>query len=387
MRLPWQRRAPRHPVGQITTIEEQRLGIIDFGTELSRDLRLQISKNILTHGEPFKSGGILGSACLPVLGASSTVASSLFAGNIFLATANPATLMKIGAGVGSAVMGSGGIVAQLPFIAASSSIIPVVAPVMFFMVVSSMMMSARFDQIQASLDQLGEAVRQLLKREIAGDYGILLSAMKRLEDISAEFNESRRFTDEMKIRLALVENDVNILHHKYDILLKTPVESVLDADLSPIDINLFIFSSLADIQIDGLRLKLALQDNPDDVRRSFSMLNSKIDRYGKLFGDLLENDSVKKYERELQHAVEEMRWWRKNVFARREYNRKDKDIKKVRKIRDDSLDKARLNLTRWSERLAGMNDAGLEQLVLYYRDQDGKGELKAYYTSDWQLQE
>ena len=220
MRLPWQRRAPRHPIGQITTIEEQRLGIIDFGTELSRDLRLQISKNILTHGEPFNSGGTLGSACLPVLGAGSAMASSLFAGNVFLATANPATLMKIGAGVGSAVMGPGGIVAQAPFIAASSSIIPVVAPVMFFMVVSSMMMSVRFDQIQTSLDQLGEAVEQLLKRETAGDCGILLSAMKRLQDISAEFNESRLFTGEMKIRLALVENDVNILHHKYDILLK-----------------------------------------------------------------------------------------------------------------------------------------------------------------------
>ena len=117
------------------------------------------------------------------------------------------------------------------------------------------------------------------------------------------------------------------------------------------------------------------------------MLNSKIDRYEKLFGDLLENDSVKKYEKELQHSVDKMRWWRKNVFTRREYKRKVETREKVREIRDDSLDKARLNIARWSEHLAGINDAGLEQSVLYYRDQDGKGEIKAYYTSDWQLQE
>ena len=87
--------------------------------------------------------------------------------------------MHIGAGVGAAVMGPAGIVAQAPFIAAGGAIIPVVAPVMFFMTVSSMMMSVRFDQIQASLDQLATAVEQLLMEEVAEDYGILLGAMDR----------------------------------------------------------------------------------------------------------------------------------------------------------------------------------------------------------------
>ena len=95
----------QHPVGQITTIGEQNLGIVDLGTDVSNELRLLIDKNILTRGEPFQSGGMLGSACLPLLGVGSAVSSSLFAGNIFLATANPATLMHIGAGVGAAVMG------------------------------------------------------------------------------------------------------------------------------------------------------------------------------------------------------------------------------------------------------------------------------------------
>ena len=216
----------QHPVGQIAIIGEQHLGIVDLGTDVSSELRLLMDKNLLTHGEPFQSGGMLGSTCLPLLGVGSTVSSSLFAGNIFLATVNPATLMQIGAGAGSAVIGPGGIVAQAPFIAAGSAMIPVVAPVMFFMTVSSMMMSVRFDQIQASLDQLATAVEQLLMREVAEDYGIFLSAMDRLRDIAAEFDECRRFTAEMKIRLALVERDVNVLHHKYNVLSTRPVDSV-----------------------------------------------------------------------------------------------------------------------------------------------------------------
>ena len=219
----------QHPVGQITTIGEQTFGIVDLGTDVSNELRVLMEKNILTRGEPFQSGGMLGSACLPLLGVGSTVSSSLFAGNIFLATANPATLMQIGAGFGTAVIGPGGIVAHAPFIAAGGAILPVVTPVMFFMTVSSMMMSVRFDQIQASLDQLSTAVEQLLLREVAEDYGILCSVMERLRDIAAEFDKCRRFTAEMKIRLALVERDVNVLNHKYKVLSTRPVDSVLSA--------------------------------------------------------------------------------------------------------------------------------------------------------------
>ena len=64
-------------------------------------------------GRPFESGGVIKSAWLqPLFGAGSTAASSLRAGNVFLATANPATLMTTG--VGSAVMGPAGIVAHAP---------------------------------------------------------------------------------------------------------------------------------------------------------------------------------------------------------------------------------------------------------------------------------
>ena len=318
---------------------------------------------------------MLGSACLPLLGVGSTVSSSLLAGNIFLATANPATLMQIGAGVGTAVVGPGGIiVAHAPFIAAGGALIPIVAPVMFFTTVSSMMMSVRFEQIQASLDQLATAVEQLLMREVAEDYGVFLSAMDRLRDIAAEFDECRRFTAEMKIRLALVERDINVLHHKYDVLLTRPVDSVPGAALAVPDMHLFTISSLADLQVDRRRLRLALQDNPDDVSRSFSRLNSKVDRHETSFRALLDNDSVQGYQEQLKESVDGMSWWKRNVFAKSERRQKEKDITSIGAIRTDGLDDLRLNIAHWSHDLGGQ-DAGQEQSV------------EAYYTSDLQLEQ
>ena len=184
------RRGSRDPVGQVVSIEGQDIAIIDLGRKVGSVLVPDIERNILTHGKPFESGGLLGPACLPILGAGSAVASSLLAGNVFLATANPATLMAIGSGVGSAVLGpTGAIIAHAPFVAASTAIVPVVAPLMLFMVVSSITMSTRFGRMQRTLDELSQVLEQILKRDLAEDHGRFLSAMDRLRDIHGEFQE------------------------------------------------------------------------------------------------------------------------------------------------------------------------------------------------------
>ncbi|MCY4440623.1 MAG: hypothetical protein OXE53_10510 [Deltaproteobacteria bacterium] len=379
---------PGHPEGQIIEFEGQKLGVIDFGTDVSRVLRCQMDKNILTRGEPFRSGGILDTACLPIAGAGAAATSALLAGNVFLATANPATLMQIGAGVGSAVVGSGGtIVAQAPFVAASSAILPVVAPVMLFTTLSSMMICARLDQIQGSLDQLAKAVELLLVRHTADDYATLASALGRLRDVSEEFDGSRRFTDDMRTRLALTERDLNVLRHKYAFLLKRPVGSELEANLALSDIELFTAASLADIQIDHLRSKLALQDNPDDAYRRFSALNSRINDYEKAFRDLLENDSIKEYREDLQYSVGRMGWWKRNVSRRKARMGIEAEIDRIQSGPERSLATLRSYISELLDDLASQKDVVQKQAIIYYRENGGHGGLKAYYTSDWELQE
>ena len=117
-------------------------------------------------------------------------------------------------------------------------------------------------------------MKQLLKRELAEDFAQVLSAVTRLQDISAEFDEGRRFTDEMKVRLALVERDVGNIQHKYDILIGAPLSNsdevtnldsmALRMNMAPVDQHLYALSGVASVYIDRQRLRLALQDNPDD---------------------------------------------------------------------------------------------------------------------------
>ncbi len=378
-------RPVRHPVGQKITVDGldgREFCVIDLGRDVSRELRLQIDGNILGHGRPFNTGGVLNTAFLPILGGGSTIASSLLAGNLFLATANPASLMQIGTGVGSAVIGAGGkIVATAPFVAAGAAIIPVVAPVVLFMTISTMVICARLDRIQNSLNQIGDVVEQLLVQEIAEDGAILVTSINRLRDISDEYDACGRFTEEMRIRLALAERDLNVLHHKYETLSRHAVaklEAVGEVSAPGLEASrmmLFAMAGLADIEVDRLRLKLALQESPDDLGRRVSMRESKSVKFRESSEFLLANNPVAKYLKQLEKAGEGMGAIKKMVFAK-----KFEALMTETKETTEKVEQIKEML-----RSASANAADQEHSVVFYREHGGKGDLKAYYTTDWQL--
>lgn len=191
----------------------------------------------------------------------------------------------------------------------------------------------------------------------------------------------------MKMRLALAERDMNVLHHKFAFLLKRPVGSEADANLAASDIESFIAASLADLQIDRLRLKLALQDNPDDAFRRNSTLTSRMDDTEKSFRDLLRNDSVRKYREHLQSSVEGMGWWRRNVLRRGARKEIEAEIDRIQSGPESRLAALLPNVSEWLDDLASQKDVGQKQAIIYYRENGGHGDLKVYYTSDWELQE
>ena len=69
--------------------------------------------------------------------------------------------MTIGSGVGSTVMGPAGIVAHAPFVAASTALMPIVAPMMAFLTLSSMLTRAGLNRAERTLDELSRDVKRV----------------------------------------------------------------------------------------------------------------------------------------------------------------------------------------------------------------------------------
>ncbi len=372
---------------------DERLGIVDLGSAASRDVRNVIDNNLRAYGMPFRSGSALSPSCLPLLGAGSVAASSLAAGNVFLATANPSTLMTIGGGVGSAVMGSGGIVAQAPFVAASTAILPVVAPLAIFMTVSSTMMAVRVDRLQKSLDSLTEAIGYLLKKDVMEDYARVLSAVARLRDLSQEFHESQRFTDEMKIRLALVERDLSVARYEHSLAVDASVPRTdarasgasveMEMGMLPVELHLYALSSVAGIHVDGLRLKLAVQENPADLDRRIEGLHESIRAFRSGTDKLAGENWLAQYLQALQDSLDEMAWWQQKwghgkALAGAAEN--------AREILEGRLAQVLDVVGNWSETIASLREEARQQSIIYYRDRKGEGEPRAYYTDDLLLE-
>ena len=369
---------PRNPVGQVLTHEGRSIALVDLGRDASDALRASWSTD-----QPFQSGGVVESAwLLPMLGAGSTAASSLMAGNVFLATANPATLMTIGSGVGSAVVGPTGIVSQAPFVAASSALMPVLAPVMLFATVSSVMVCARLDRAQKTLGRLVEAVEHIRRLLDAEDYARLETAAERIEEVQSEFEHARRFASDVPDKLSRVEHDVSLLRSKYGRLMIGNVDSGDAARFAVSHLNRFFMASVYDIQIDLLQLYLALQDDPDVVEFRLSRMREKIERYGKDFRQVLDEDPVGVFHRELKEDLAEGRWSRLSRGLRLPLaGKRAAAVRSVRAIRKDyTAGQARIE--RWVEALEAVTDESRRQSVVFYQEPDGERALRAYHTGE-----
>ena len=384
---------PQDPVGQMLTRDGYpNIAVVDLGREASEALRASWPP-----ARPFQSGGVVDSAWLqPLLGAGGTAASSLFAGNVFLATANPATLMTIGAGVGSAVMGPTGIIAQAPFVAASTALMPVVAPVMLFMTVSSAMTGARLDRVQRALGALSEGLERVRHLMEAEDYARLVSAAEQLDEIGSQFLHGLRFTDGMKIALMLAKRDVNRLRHKFGHLVMREIRSEQDARLAVSDINLFVLSTLTDLRAGALRLQLTLQDDLHYAERREAVLRKRVEQCADSFRELLDQNPVGSFRDRLQQDLDELGrfdflpWGLTDAAAQAIRTLGGgrslaKTIGAVDTILDEDFAPVGSRMARWISELESSAEAAREESIVIYRERDGGRDLKAHHTRDLRL--
>ncbi len=384
---------PQDPVGQTLTRDGYpNIAVVDLGRELSETLRAPWPV-----ARPFQSGGVIDSAWLaPLLGAGGTAASSLFAGNVFLATANPATLMTIGAGVGSAVMGPSGIIAQAPFVAASTALMPVVAPVMLFMTVSSAMTGARLDRVERALGALSQGLERVRHLMEAEDYARFESAGEQLDEIGLQFEHGQRFTEGMKIALVLAKRDVNRLRRKFGHLAMREIRSEHDARVAVSDINLFVLSTLTDLRADALRLQLTLQDDPHYAERRQTVLRRKVDQCADTFRELLDRNPVGSFRDRLRQDLDELGrfeflpWGLTDTTAQvirtlGGGQSLKKEIRAIDAILDEDFATVTSRMERWVSEFESSAATAREESIVFYRERDGQRALKAYHTRDLQL--
>ena len=221
------------------------------------------------------SSQVLGSTASTVTAVASTVASATIAPTLFMATANPATLMQLGSGVGSAVMGASGIAAQAPFIPVAASL-PVVAPLALMGVVNTAVTMRQFQAVNAKLDTLANTLTDLLARADITQIAGLIAASKTLGDITEEYGEA------MIARFAVAEQALAAVARRQELLLLSAERRALDpeTDIEDVirDVNAAGLAYITEVQVHALHLALALQESPALVTKRTQQLTECIDK-------------------------------------------------------------------------------------------------------------
>lgn len=255
---------------------------------------------------------VLGSTASTATAVASTAASAAIAPTLFMATANPATLMQLGSGVGSAVMGAGGIVAQAPFIPVAASM-PVVAPLALMGVVNTAVTMRQFQAVNAKLDTIANSLTNLLVRADITQIAGLIAASKTLGDITEEYGELGHFTPSMTARFAVAEQSLAAVARRQELLLLSAENRALDTD-TPIDdvirdVNAAGLAYITEVQVHALHVALALQESPALVTKRTQQLTECIAHTNDQWSELKNlSERVKAKITEYEEAEQKKSW-------------------------------------------------------------------------------
>ena len=316
----------------------------------------------------------LGSTASTATAVASTAASAAIAPTLFMATANPATLMQLGSGVGSAVMGAGGIVAQAPFIPVAASM-PVVAPLALMGVVNTAVTMREFQAVNAKLDTIANSLTNLLVRVDITQIAGLIAASKTLGDITEEYGELGHFTPSMTARFAVAEQSLAAVARRQELLLLSAASRALDpkTDIEDVirDVNAAGLAYITEVQVHALHLALALQESPALVTKRTQQLTECIDKTNERWSTLKNlSEGVKakitEYEEEDQ---------KKSRFSRQAH-----DLSALKERREKILENEKTLIDEHGSKLEAFKDLSQslrEQqesraTLVYWRDDAGE---------------
>lgn len=263
------------------------LAVFEFQGELRNQLVSSLTAGYLANGRYTSDSRAISqqsAMSLAVTGAAAgaTSVSAAFSSTLFMATANPATLMPLagGAGVGSAVMGATGIVKQAAFLPIAASL-PVVAPILAIQAITTAVILQQFKQVDRKLDSIKSMLDKALARAEATHTGELLAASDVVDEIYLQYEHCGEFSNDMLVRLALAERDVRALAERFYYLVESQAPALLedftDVQRANYDAHAAMLSSFLVLRIAYLRVCVDTQENPKFVDTSVSRLKSKLE--------------------------------------------------------------------------------------------------------------
>jgi hypothetical protein len=372
--------------------------VLSFQGKIKDDLLRNFMENYNVEGDHIKKGGAISPQSMLTLigsGAGSLGLSGLMSGNLFMATANPKTLMAIGNGVGSAVMGAGGVVAQAPFIPMAAGLMPVVAPLLAFQAITTVMLMNQFKGIHERLDHIEKSISRIIQRSEATYVGEIISGLNRIEELEHQFSICNKFTQDMMIRLALAEDKVNPIFERYKFLYQTQFidqsATIEELKFKQNDAYFAIILSILDLRIDLLQLKLAIQENAGYMKYSADRLVSKVDHYRQLWHEIGMNPRlVETVATELKEIIDGMNQWEKTIptcfggkrSKRVEAEKKIPHLKKHAESSTKAFKEELVLATQYGKELRKDLAVPQHMNLIYWRDQLGE---HSYYTSDLEL--
>lgn len=250
--------------------EQQTMQLLEIKGDGREQLIQKLSQNYLNTGRYTKNqiniSPTVMSSLIATSGIGLTAISSNFSSTLFMATANTDLLMKLsGGGVGSAVMEGGRIVGQSGFIPVAASF-PIVAPIIAMQAMSTLVIMEQFKVVNKKLDFIQKEIDQILLRQEVTSIADLSSAIDIADELYTQYSTIGHFSQDMIIRLALVERDAGKLKARYEIL-----DSINEKTASAYknsDAYFTLLSSLLLLRIKYLRLCLDTQENPEFIKYS-----------------------------------------------------------------------------------------------------------------------
>jgi hypothetical protein len=434
--------------------KDSAVTLLSFGGKIRDKIIEQFNLNYLTTGNHIERGAKISSKnILSLIGAGvgSVGLAGVTSGQLFMATANPATLMHLGNGVGSAVMGAGKIVGQAPFIPISGAIMPVVAPLIAFQAISTIMIMKEFKIVNQKLDDIKSLIERNIVRDEATNLGVIISVFNRIEDIENQHFILKQFNTDMMTRLSLLENSINPLFERYNHLYTSagptvskdtidysksdgvvdkiltggaalagvgllsgfgplalvgvgggflldkfytqhknnrPAENIAvsekDAPFKRGDAYFTILTSILDLRVSLLRIKLNMQEAPEYVENTLVDFKNKVRFYEALW-DKIQRDykDIIDISKQMKETVESMGWWQRNLPTwlggkRGERRDHEKNIEKLvpdKKYYETVLESA---IEQSKVSIPNIEQKSMPNL-LYWRDELGE---HSYQTDD-----